>query len=103
MTQLLLQLPTRSSSIEVRFRFFHRCNPQVYRTLVSLALAAVQRGKTKIGIGMLWEVVRWEHWLDAKAGEEFKLNNNYRSRYARLIMENEPDLAGVFELRKLTA
>ena len=32
----------------------------------------------------------------------FKLNNNYRSRYARLIMEQEADLEGVFQIRELT-
>ena len=31
----------------------------------------------------------------------FKLNDHYTSRYARLIMEREPDLRGIFRTRKL--
>jgi hypothetical protein len=34
-------------------------------------------------------------------GDDFKLNNNYHSRYARLIMEREPGLDGFFETRGL--
>ena len=53
---------------------------------------------------MLFEVLRWE-WIIRglpDTAEEFKLNNNYTSRYARLIMESEPGLEGVFETRRLT-
>ena len=32
---------------------------------------------------------------------DFKVNNNFASRYARIIMDNEPDLHGLFELRKI--
>lgn len=97
--QLGLELEGR---IERDFRAFHRRHPEVYRILCSLALRAIDRGKTKIGIAMLWEVMRWEAWLGRGVGDEpFKLNNNYRSRYARLLMEREPALAGVFETREL--
>jgi hypothetical protein len=34
---------------------------------------------------------------------DFKLNNNYRAHYARLIMHQEPDLDGIFELRRSKA
>ena len=32
---------------------------------------------------------------------EFKLNNDFTSRYARLIMQQEPDLEDFFEVRVL--
>lgn len=85
-------------SIEANFLAFHEANPWVYDALVRLALDMDRR---PIGIGMLWEVLRWQH-LRATTGDPFKLNNNYRSRYARLIMEQEPDLEGVFLTRELT-
>ncbi len=50
---------------------------------------------------MLYEVTRWEFWLATESDDEFKLNNNFTAYYARLIMEQEPDLAGMFELRKV--
>ena len=30
---------------------------------------------------------------------EYKINNNFTAFYARLIMAQEPDLAGIFDLR----
>lgn len=94
--------PHPELTIEQAFWRFHAENPDVYRELVVLARRAVAAGQTKLGIGMLFEVLRWERSLRT-GGDEFRLNNNYRSYYARLIMLREPDLAGIFETRKLHA
>lgn len=86
--------------IDERFNEFHASNPHVYRALCMLARGAIAQGKRKIGIGALWERARWDLWLESTE-EAPRLNNDYRSRYARLLMANEPDLAGVFEVRGL--
>lgn len=90
------------ANITDRFEAFHQANPWVYRWLVNEARRLHQAGHTRIGIGMLFEVLRWD-WMRQTVAGDFKLNNNYRSRYARLIMEQERDLAGVFETRMLRA
>jgi hypothetical protein len=91
-------------TIDVRFAQFHAQNPEVYETLVELAREARRAGKTKIGIKALWERARWSLWLNVtRDGDEPKLNNSLTSRYARLIMSQEPDLAGMFEVRHLRA
>lgn len=89
--------------IAVAFLDFHARHPEVYAHLVTLCRRARSRGLTRLGIGQLWEVLRWEISLDTLPDprERFELNNVYRSRYARLIMAAEPDLAGVFETRRL--
>ncbi|MED1863375.1 hypothetical protein P4V41_07885 [Fictibacillus nanhaiensis] len=87
-------------TIEQRFEHFHNTNPHVYETLVRLTRTAKLKGKEKIGIGMLWEVLRWESFIHTQ-DDKFKLNNDYRSRYARMIMDNEKDLANIFEVRGL--
>ena len=97
----MLEQTLWSPSIEVAFWNFHTSHPEVYEGLVRLAYQAVNAGRERIGIGMLFEVLRWEWFITPDASEEFKLNNNYRSRYARLIME-EPGLGDVFETRRLT-
>jgi hypothetical protein len=89
----------RGETLQDRFERFHAANPEVYRSLVRLARQAAARGHRRIGIGMLFEVLRWEHAL--QTSEEFKLNNSYRSRYVRLIEANEADLRGLFETRSL--
>src|SRR5262245_21337076 len=92
--------PEPEQLIRDSFRRFHADNPHVYRQLVEMAVEGRRAGASKIGIGMLFEVLRWRHTLRT-GGDEFKLNNNYRSYYARLIMLNNPDLFGIFEIRKL--
>jgi hypothetical protein len=92
--------PTPEATIREAFLRFHAENPHVYERLVRLARRARRSGAERIGIGMLFEVLRWQHTLATK-GDVFLLNNNYRSYYARLIMQSEPDLEGVFETRKL--
>lgn len=88
-------------TIDAAFAEFHQANPHVYAELRMLALRARNAGAQRIGIGMLYEVMRWRHALRTQ-GDDFKLNNNYRSRYARLLMQ-EPELAGCFEIRGLRA
>ena len=85
--------------IEERFREFHEAHPDVYEALAGLARRAVADGRKRIGIKMLWEVVRWQHMCMTDSDGEFKLNNIFHAHYARLLMKQEPDLAGLFELR----
>lgn len=94
--------PPDGLTIAEAFSRFHTGNPHVYHELVLLARRAKARGAQRIGIGMLVEVVRWRSTLRT-GGDDFKLNNNYSALYARLIMDNAPDLAGIFELRALHA
>lgn len=91
----------RERSIDEAFAAFHAENPHVYAELKMLAMRARRRGASRIGIGMLFEVLRWRRTLRTD-GEDFKLNNNYRSRYARML-NAEPELAGCFETRELRA
>lgn len=81
------------------FRQFHRENPQVYVQLVRLARRARRSGQTRLGMKQLFEVLRWRVMLST-TDPDFKLNNNYTAHYARLIMEREADLRGMFELRR---
>jgi hypothetical protein len=48
---------------------------------------------------MVIERVRWELSLGAK-DETPRLNNNHSAFYARLLMAQEPALAGIFFLKK---
>lgn len=91
----------QEAGLQSDFALFHLSNPEVYETLVDLARKAKKQGKAHCGIGMLWEVARWEFWLHTDNGSGWKLNNSFRSRYARLIMRQEEDLAGYFTIREL--
>lgn len=88
-------------TIQERFEAFHEENPHVYTELLNLARQAHDRGRRKFSISMLFEVCRWNRMLQT-TGKPFKLSNDYRSRYARKLMDENPDLDNLFNLRELT-
>ena len=90
----------KKGSIHDRFIKFHEENPHVYKKLLNLAHIAKAAGRNKISMKLLFEKLRWDYIIDTKRPEgEFRLNNNFTSYYARMIMRRNPDLAGMFELR----
>lgn len=91
-----------AATIQERFEQFHRLNPWVYESLVELVRDYQRRGYPAIGIGHLVEILRWlRRGKTYDPTADFKLSNDYRSRYSRLIMEREPDLDGFITTRSL--
>ncbi|MFB7442892.1 hypothetical protein ACFC01_32065 [Streptomyces mirabilis] len=88
--------------IQQRFDAFHALNPWVLRHLEALAADCVAKGFRRVGIGMLFELLRWRYG-QATQGDAFRLNNDYRSRYARLLIQRHPEWAHLFETRALRA
>ena len=81
------------------FKSFHKHNPHVYDQLKTLALRLKSVGVKSYGIKALFEILRFNALLSVD--NNFQLNNNYAPLYARLLMKQEPDLAGFFKLRAL--
>lgn len=93
-----LWLRNPQTAIEQDFAAFHRLNPAVYAELEARALRLHARGVRRIGIAMLFEVLRYSQ-LET-TGEEFKLNNSHRALYSRLLVHHHPELRDVIELRE---
>ena len=89
-----------SPTLTERFEAYHAEHPEVYELLRRLALEAVGRGHDRLGIKALWERARWEFYVGDQSGSDFRLNNDYTSLYARRLMDCEPALGGIFELRR---
>ena len=89
-------------TIEEQFEAFHAANPHIMRRLVEIAWQAKAAGRNQMGIALLWERMRWDLFVESQ-GDEYKLNNNYRSHYARKIMADHPMLRGMFHTRELRA
>ncbi len=89
----------KTATIQDRFAAFHEANPQVFVALRDMALDLVRRGHGRIGIGMLYETLRYSALRTS--GKDYKLNHDFRSRYARLLVDTVPELAGCIELRRL--
>ena len=90
----------KQATLDETFEEFHERNPHIYHRLVEYALM-VKRAGRKIGMKALFERLRWDYMIQTRFKGDYKLNNNYTSRYARLLMEQEPELDGFFETREL--
>lgn len=95
------------------FEKFHAENPEIYTILVGLARewVAICREKSertghhiepKIGIGALYEVARWE-LIKSSTDPNYKMSNNHRAFYSRLITAQEDDLRELFTLSESVA
>jgi hypothetical protein len=88
-------------TLQERFERFNARNPHVYAAIVLIARRLVKAGRTRIGIAQVYEILRYERLVYAASDDGHKLNNDFRSRYSRLIIAREPDLAAAFETREL--
>lgn len=88
------------TTAEKKWREFHEANPHVYKKIVQMTRDLKAQGHKKIGMQMIFEVLRWRTMMRT-TDNDYKLNNNYCSRYARLIMAQEPDLENIYETRGL--
>lgn len=86
-----------SPSIDQRWAEFHQANPHVLDEMLRLARARVASGATRIGVKALWEELR--SWLQVTGKGEYKLNNSFTAPAARALIERDPSLASVIELR----
>lgn len=86
-----------TEQLETQFKNFHRVNPHVYEQLKTLALRLKNVGVKTYGIKALFEILRFNALLSVDFN--FELNNNFTALYARLLMEQEPELEGFFRIR----
>lgn len=92
------------SQIERAFRLFVRENPDVVMMCVLFLRQAQSAGVEKVGMGEIFERLRWDHKVDRRRRERFKLNNNYRSYMTRLIKQTYPgEFDTLIDTRKLRA
>jgi hypothetical protein len=84
--------------IERRFLRFHAHNPRVFDELRARAVALHKAGRRRIGIALIFEAMRYSALVDT-TGEPFKLDNSFRSLYARLLVAFYPELEQLIELR----
>lgn len=88
--------------IDVEFRAFDRQRPEVFRLFREYAESIRSQGWPRYSSDAILHRIRWHHQVE-KGERDFKLNDHYTSRYARLLMEIDPSFRGFFELRRLRA
>lgn len=88
-------------SIDSSFRKFHKENPKVYNMFKEQVFRAMRKGRDKFSANAIINWIRWEVALQVKTEDEYKINNNFSSRYARLFVEDNPEYSYMFNFRDL--
>lgn len=86
-------------TIEERFYRFHQANPHVWAELWQLAQEYKASGARRIGVKALWEQLRERLRVKYPDGG-YKLNNDFTGSFARALVQADPQLADLIELRQ---
>jgi len=89
-------------TLQEKFELYHRENPHILPLLVRFVNEAKASGREHYSINAIFERIRWHMDIET-TGDEFKLNNNYRSRYVRLLEKEHPEYEGFFFKRALAS
>ena len=94
-----LEMSDISEKIVDKFKVYHAANPMVWELFKKFSYEAKNSGRKRFGVNAIFERMRW--YIDIEtSGDRFKLNNNYRSCYARLIISEDPFFQTFFETRR---
>lgn len=78
---------------------FHTENPHIYELFKSFCQDVKNAGRTAYGAGAVFERIRWHVNIEVRSDDDFKLNNNYRSCYSRLLILEDPSFSAFFAIR----
>jgi hypothetical protein len=88
--------------IQDRFERWIGRHPEIWGYFQRFACELRDAGATRIGAKLIAERIRYEMLVSRPDPEEpFKINNNFTSRLARRLIEQDPSYAGLFETRRL--
>lgn len=95
------QLPELRSCSRDKFVEWLDDNPKIYEAFHRFAIDALAKGRKRFSAYMIRERVRWYVNVDFEG--EFKICNNFTPYIARLLAEELPELAEVFEIHEVAA
>jgi len=82
-----------------KFEKYHKENRAVFLGFTRLAIKMKSAGHSKYSHVTIIEALRWS--IDIKGGKPFKINNDFKALYARLMIHYWPHFEGFFSLRKM--
>ena len=88
--------------IDAKFQEFDAANPDIYSLFEKFTIEVINSGYKHFSADAICHRIRWYTNIEKKR-YEFKLNNNFTSRYARKFEADYPQHKGFFNLRALHA
>ena len=91
---------TRHDELREKVIEFHKAHPQVWSLFVTFTNEKISHGFTHYSAKGVFERIRWETDQAENRSNEFKINNNFSSFYARAFMRRYPAHDGFFRTRQ---
>jgi hypothetical protein len=91
----------KARTIQERFEKFHAEHPDVYQLFKRFAFELLDAGRKRYGSDAIIQRIRWHMATSSQGSPDFKINDHFSSRYARKLIEDCPQFADFFELRRL--
>lgn len=88
------------NTIDKKFIAFHQNNRHIYQDILRYTKQVWDSGHRNFGMKAIFERIRWDYTVYS-TGIPFKLNNNYTSRYAKLVERDLPHTRGFFRNREI--
>jgi len=88
-------------TIQERFESFLDKYPFIWELFKAQVFRARRHGFDRVGSKAIVEYLRWNARFERLAGEDFKIDNVYTSRFARKFKEEYPGYPIEFETRTL--
>jgi hypothetical protein len=88
-------------TLDEKFFEYHHKNPHIYYLFEKFAREIKRSGQARYSMRTIMHRVRWHIDVDTIGENQFKMNNDYSSRFARLLVRLNPEFAGFFRMRKL--
>ncbi len=98
-----LRLVALKSDICAKFYAYHAANPDVADLFLTAARTLRDRNRQRYGISALTEEVRWGNKAEIQRTDAFKISNDHRACYARLVLMRDESLCGFLSLRPSAA
>lgn len=81
-----------------KFRNFHNQNPHIYSKFVELAHQIRNTGRKKYSAESIISVLRWDYDIQT-TGSRYKISNDWRSMYPRLLAFEQPVFETFFSFK----
>lgn len=87
-----------------KFYRYHKRNPQVAEWFLKAAQSLQQEEhRSRYAISAITERIRWDIRAGIIKTEGFRISNDIRACYARLVLMRDPNLCGLFALKHSNA
>lgn len=88
-------------SVILKFRDYHNSHPKVYKLFKQYANQMKESGREHYSAEIIINQIRWHHDIKSNGADVFKISNDFKPLYARLLVYKFPEFKDFFQFRQV--